>query len=112
YNTTTTLTVDRGVYQIMVTWAIGAGAGGGAGHEMGNGGGGAGGGGGAFVRHTIIDVVPGDTLQFEIGQGGIGFVGSNGIMGYGGDGQSTRILKNGVVVVTADGGKGGGTSPN
>lgn len=112
YNTNTNLTVDRGVYQIMVNWAIGGGAGGGAGHEMGNGGGGAGGGGGAFARHVVIDVVPGDTVRFETGQGGIGFFGSNGVMGYGGDGQVTRILKNGVVVLTVEGGKGGGTSPN
>lgn len=104
--------VQEGVYQIMLTWVVGAGGGGGAGHEMGNGGGGAGGGTGGFVRYVPIDVVPGDRIRMELGSGGVGFSGCCGVMGYGGNGGDTRVFKNGALQVHVEGGKGGGTSPN
>ena len=104
--------VPEGCYQIMLTWVVGGGGGGGAGHELGNGGGGAGGGSGGFVRYVPVDVVPGDRLELRVGAGGVGFSGGQGVMGYGGNGGITKVLKNGVEVSEVSGGKGGGTSPN
>lgn len=112
YTASSEWVVPEGCYQIMLTWVVGAGGGGGAGHELGNGGGGAGGGTGGFVRYTAMDVVPGDRIVMDIGTGGVGFSGCCGVMGYGGNGGGTRVLKNTDVHVQVEGGKGGGTSPN
>ncbi|USN14267.1 putative lectin-like domain protein [Brevundimonas phage vB_BpoS-Kabachok] len=81
------------------------------------------GGDGGYTR-AAIEVVPGDTLRVEVGQGGRPFATSGGgqggwpdggdgarisaLTGYGGGGGSTRLYKNDVLVMVAGGGGGGG----
>lgn len=65
--------------------------------------GGGGGGSGAYIEH-IVNVTPGDTINYSVGTGGTGASNATG-----GAGASTTITINGVTY-TAGGGSGGTTS--
>ncbi|UTC28551.1 putative lectin-like domain protein [Brevundimonas phage vB_BpoS-Marchewka] len=81
------------------------------------------GGTGGYVS-APVDVVPGDSLRVEVGQGGQAFSPTgggrggwpdggdgarlSGAVGWGGGGGSTRLYKNDVLIMVAGGGGGGG----
>lgn len=101
-----TYTVPNGVKKIMFTWIVGAGGAGGFSNEGNPGGGGGGGGSGAFKRYQEINVVTGDVLSFVIGVGGT--PASTGTYnGPANPGTDTIVKKNGNVIFTALGGRGG-----
>ncbi len=109
-----TWVVPEGCYQVMYTWVVAAGGGGGAGHQYGNGGGGGGGGSGGFLRHSVMPVTPGETIQLVVGTGGAGSIGGAGdrVVGTGGHGTDTVVQNGTRWVISSQGGKGGAISTN
>jgi hypothetical protein len=103
--------VPGGVTQLTVElWGAGGGGAGGASAAIGTGpgGGGAGGGSGAYLR-TRLAVTPGETYTIRIGAGGQGGRGeSRGPAQPGADGEDTSIVRNGEIVLSVKGGRGGG----
>jgi len=101
-----TYTVPDGVTEVEIT-AIGGGGGGGPAE-----GGDAGGGGGQGGTEVVLEsVTPGTVLTVQIGAGGVGRPDLGECPATaGGLGGMTRILLNGHVLVTAQGGNGG-TAP-
>ena len=104
--------VPNGVYLLQIdVW--GGGGGGGSNRYIYTGGGG---GSGAFGRF-LMNVKPNDTLNLEIGQGGLGYAdnysGTNcGCSSQGQNGGNTRIIRKGAITPSiVCGGGGGGGSP-
>jgi hypothetical protein len=94
--------VPQFVYSLQIELASGGGGGGGPGWGCGYGCGGYPGGSGVYVK-TILSALPGDSLLFLVGSGGLG----SGGCGTGSSGGSTKIIRNGQIVINATGGSGG-----
>jgi hypothetical protein len=104
--------VPAGVTHIIVElW--GAGGGGGAGTSAvvsgvpGAGGGGGGGGSGSYMRASLA-VTAGETYTISVGAAGTGGRGDAAGPQRGGDGGDTLLLRDGVELLVAKGGRGGG----
>lgn len=63
-------------------------------------------GGAGETRFGTLSVTPGETLSIVVGAHGVGAVVQN-VQANGGDGGSSRIMRGGVILVEASGGKGG-----
>ena len=106
---TTTWTVPIGVTSVEVkSWGAGGAGGGGGSSGLGGAGGG-----GAFAQATIT-VVPGETLDINVGGAGTGGTGVvNGNSGSGGGaGGYSGILRTATPLIVAAGGAGGGGGDN
>lgn len=117
-------TVPANVNGIRLPIVVGGGGGGGgyvAGGSNSDTHAGGGGGSGSSVTGAILLVQPGDVISYTLGHGGtsasvafhngtwiyIGSAGQSGAYGNGGDGGNTTVMKNGVIMIQAYGGKGG-----
>ena len=85
-------------------WVWGAGGGGGGNERM-DGSSGAGGGGGGFAQSDIT-VTPCTNYGYQVGGGGIGA--ATAPTGVGGNGGASRFVQGATILVSADGGTGGG----
>jgi hypothetical protein len=95
-------TVPSGVYEISAVCVGGGGGGGGTTNlfsDLTRGGGG----GGALSYSNFIPVTPGETLSITVGLGGNG-----GNSSFGEDGGSSFITRSDTILVSAEGGFGGG----
>jgi hypothetical protein len=106
--TSGTFTVPKHVTHVMVTmWGAGGGAGGGA-ANTGNTSCNFGGiGGGGTYTNTVVSVIPGETYNVNVGQGGSSTanLGENG-----GDGGDSQFALANTILAFASGGKGGGAA--
>ncbi len=112
FTESTTWRVPAGVTHVIVElWGAGGGGAAGTSSVTGGtpsaGGGGGGGGSGAYVRASLA-VIPGETYTIRVGPPGAAGRDDAQVPQPGGDGGETSILKDGVELLVAKGGRGGG----
>jgi hypothetical protein len=102
-----TLTVPSGMGTLFIDWLIAGGGAGGVGSQGGYGGGGAGGGSGGYYEGAVIPVNQGDTVDIYIGNGGVQTLTQSGNAP---SGEDSWVTVNGIEVIRATGGQGGGAA--